>query len=241
MIRGIAFALTLALLALPACGSDQNRVTGSVSVKSGERAEDVSTVNGGIHVEENATVRNVNSVNGSIELESSTSATSLDSINGGISVGENAKIADDISTVNGGVALGKETRVQGGVSAVNGAVALDNGTDVAGKVANVNGRIRLAAAHVGGGLKTETGDIDVGANARVEGGILVKKSRGVNLGKRALPRVVIGPGAVIEGPMKFEREVKLFVSESATIGPVEGAEIVKFSGEKPADGTAGGR
>jgi len=46
-------------------------------------------------------------------------------------------------------------------------------------------------------------------------------------------RVVIGPGAVVKGTLSFQREVKLYVSDRATIGPVEGATVNKFSGEHP--------
>ncbi len=48
-----------------------------------------------------------------------------------------------------------------------------------------------------------------------------------------IPRVVIGPGATVEGTLKFEREVELFVSDSATIGRVEGAKPIRFAGESP--------
>lgn len=207
---------------------------GAVSVKSGERVQDVSTVNGSIHVAENAAVRSAHTVNGAIELEPSATAKSLQSVNGGISVGENARISSNVSTVNGGVALGKAARVAGSISAVNGTVALDRGTEVAGKVASVSGRIHLEAAHVGGGLRTETGDIVLEADSRVEGGILVKGAgAAAGEGPRPLPKVVIGPGAVVEGPMRFEREVKLYVSETARIGPVEGATVMMFAGERP--------
>ena len=52
---------------------------------------------------------------------------------------------------------------------------------------------------------------------------------------RELPArgVVIGPGAVVQGTLKFEREVKLLVSDRAKIGVVEGATAIKFSGEHP--------
>jgi len=69
----------------------------------------------------------------------------------------------------------------------------------------------------------------VGANSKIDGGILVKKQRGFTLTKH-VPRIVIGPGAVVQGKLRFERAVKLYVSDSATIGPVEGATAVKFAG-----------
>ena len=233
MPRGSIFALAMALSVLPAFAAEHEPGSGAVSVKSGEPASDRSTVNGGIRVEENASVRKVNTVNGAIELEPSTTAKSLDSINGGILIGENAQIADHVASVNGGVALGKSARVSGAVSAVNGTVALDDGTEVTGRIASVSGRIHLEAAHVCGGLKTETGDIVVGANSRVEGGILVKKSRQPGEGVEPVPLVVIGPGAIVEGPLRFEREVKLFVSDTAQIGPIEGAVPTMFTGDTP--------
>ena len=36
------------------------------------------------------------------------------------------------------------------------------------------------------------------------------------------------PGAVVAGPLRFEREVDLYVHRSARIGPVTGAEPVIF-------------
>lgn len=45
------------------------------------------------------------------------------------------------------------------------------------------------------------------------------------------PRVVIGPRATVAGVLRFKREVKLLVSESATIGPVIGATPVMVATE----------
>ncbi|HEX5105784.1 MAG TPA: hypothetical protein VFV87_18325, partial [Pirellulaceae bacterium] len=108
---------------------------------------------------------------------------------------------------------------------------------VTGRLGNVNGAIRLDAAHVGGGITTVNGNIDIGANSRVEGGIVMEKSSSsffnFSWGKRSMPRVVIGPGATVDGTLRFEREVELYVSETAKIGPVQGAEPVKFSGNEP--------
>lgn len=53
-----------------------------------------------------------------------------------------------------------------------------------------------------------------------------------NLARRE-PRIVIGPGAVVQGKLKFEHEVELLVSDRAKIGPVEGAKAVMFSGNEP--------
>ena len=56
-----------------------------------------------------------------------------------------------------------------------------------------------------------------------------------NLGAEDVPRIVIGRGSVVGGTLNFERPVKLYVSDKATIGPVQGATAVKYSGERPPD------
>ena len=233
MTRVAVFAILATFVTLSACGNAHNRINGGVSIKSGETAENISTVNGGIHVESNGTVREVETVNGSIDLENGAKADSLETVNGGIMLGAGAHVAHDVETVNGSISLGEQAKVAGDVTAVNGDMSLAKAADVAGEVENVNGRIQLTAAHVGGGIETVGGNIDVGANSRVEGGIVVRKPKGVSVGKKIVPRIVIGPGAVVEGTLKFEREVKLYVSESAKVGAIEGAKAEKFAGDQP--------
>jgi hypothetical protein len=52
-----------------------------------------------------------------------------------------------------------------------------------------------------------------------------------------MPRIVIGPGSRVEGVIHLEREVKLYISESAEVGGVEGVmtldDATRFSGKKP--------
>ncbi len=198
-------------------GGSRQTVNQSVSVQAGEKTGDVSTVNGSVRIANDAAVETAETVNGSITLGANSTAASL-------------------STVNGGITLDKGARVAGKVATVNGSMTLAEGADVTGRLGNVNGHIRLDAAHVGGGITTTNGDIDIGANSRVEGGILVEKQSSpfnFSWGKRNVPRVVIGPGAVVDGTLRFERKVELYVSDTAKIGPVEGAEPVKFSGDEP--------
>jgi len=213
MIRYV-LVFTLAL-AGAACDveSDNERVNGSVNVAAGQPLQDATTVNGAIRVADGAAVKDAETVNGGITIGDNASANSVQAVNGSITIGANARIAADVSCVNGSIVLHK-------------------GADVAGKLANVNGRFELNGAHVGGGIRTVMGDIEVGADSRVEGGITVQKSNGFSISfTKHLPRIVIGPGASVQGPMKFEREVKLYVSDSATIGEVIGAKPIKFSGD----------
>jgi hypothetical protein len=112
-------------------------------------------------------------------------------------------------------------------------VRLGKGANVSGHVSNVNGRFTLDAAHIGGGIETVSGDIEIGADSRVEGGIVVDRQHGwFNWGNRK-PRIVIGPHAIVAGTLEFRREVDLFVSDSATIGKVTGASAQKFFGDHP--------
>ena len=171
-------------------------------------------------------------VNGSIDVAADQKTGEVSTVNGSITIGERA-IVTSVGTVNGRITLGAQAKATR-ISTVNGKLILGSGADVSGQISNVNGDIHLDAAHVGGGIGTVNGDITVGANSRVEGGIHIAKAGGGWFNwNGGTPRVVIGAGAVVQGTLKFEREVKLYVSDRATIGPVEGATAVKFSGDNP--------
>jgi hypothetical protein len=75
---------------------------------------------------------------------------------------------------------------------------------------------------VGGGIETVNGDIRIASGSRVDGGIHVGRNHGSSWGKSRNPSVTIESGAVVNGTLKFEREVDLYVGAGATIGPIEG-------------------
>lgn len=193
--------------------------------------EDVSKVNGSIRVDSGKSVGDVDTVNGSITLSDNTRAREISTVNGSVEIGDGAQLRS-ADTVNGRIALGARVRVEKSVESVNGSLTISDGSDVSGKVANVNGTITLVAAHVGGGIATVNGDIDIGADSRVEGGVIVEKPGWFSSSSR-LPRVVIGPRAVVQGTLDFRRDVELLVSESATIGTVTGATPKRFAGATP--------
>ncbi|HEV2228683.1 MAG TPA: hypothetical protein VGR86_06960 [Steroidobacteraceae bacterium] len=199
-------------------GSGANTVNGSIHVPAGTRSGAVATVNGSIRIDDNATVGSAGTVNGSVALGAHATADTVGTVNGSITLGEGAHVVRDVTTVNG-------------------SMTLKNGADVGGPLSNVNGRIALNEAHVAGGLRTVDGDIDVGGGSHVEGGIIVRHGGGgwFNFGTRK-PRIVIGPGAVVQGDLRFERAVELYVSDSATTGPITGATAVRFAGASPPQG-----
>ena len=174
----------------------------------------------------------VDKVNGSIRIEGNQQAGNLETVNGSIRLGDGVS-ATSVETVNGGAELGADARISGSIETVNGSIVLGNRAEVNGRVENVNGRIALDAAHVGGGIVTVSGDVEIGADSRVEGGLRVDKPSGWFNWKDRKPRIVIGPRAVVDGPLEFRREVELYVSDSARIGTVSGATAQKFSGDHP--------
>ena len=203
-----------------------------LAASAGARGIDVDKVNGSIHIESDQQAGDLSTVNGSIRVDSGGSAQKVSTVNGGIELGDRVGV-DSVETVNGGIELGDGAHVARTVEAVNGHIALARGADVAGKASNVNGRISLDGAHVGGGIETVSGDIDINAGSRVEGGLVVKKQSGWSWGRQKNPRIVIGPNAVVDGTLDFERDVDLYVSDSAKVGTIKGATANKFSGDRP--------
>ena len=217
----LALALVLAAGSVFAHGDDHeiSRVNGGITAEAGQRYGDLDTVNGGIRVRTGATAGDVETVNGGISLETDTHVESVEAVNGGITAGERVQVAQGAETVNGGVRFGFNSRIGGDVATVNGGITLKQ-TEVVGQVHTVNG------------------DITVGARSRIHGGILVEKPHGfgfgIGLGKNRIPRIVIGPNAVVDGELHFEREVELFVHSSARVGPISGATARPWTHTLPA-------
>jgi len=224
---GLLAMLGVVAMAVAACDGVNGDVT---ATESG-----AGTVNGSIHVPAGQHSGAVGTVNGSIRIDDGATVGPARTVNGGIDVGAHAT-ADSVTTVNGHVTLGAGAHVSHEVTSVNGAMDLESGADVGGGLKNVNGQITLKTAHVGGGLTTVGGDIDLSGESRVEGGILVQEPGGWFGGSSSRPRkprIVIGPGAVVQGNLRFEREVELYVSERATVGPITGATAIRFAGDRP--------
>ena len=206
-----ALLLTLALATTPALAQqDVSTVNGSVSADAGQAYGDLETVNGSVSIAAGATVEDASTVNGSI------------------TVGDKAKAAS-LETVNGAIRIGKDVQVRKDVETVNGSIFTDRGTTIGGNVDTVNGAIGLVGTQLAGGIETVNGDITVGIGSHVKGGIKVEKPRGWSMKPRRDPRIIIGPNAVVEGALVFERPVTLYVHTSARIGAVTGATAKPFS------------
>ena len=138
--------------------------------------------------------------------------------------------APDLSKVNGSLTT-EAGKAYGDIDTVNGSISIEEKT-VAQTVETVNGSIGVVASHVGGDVQTVRGDITIGLDSHVSGGVRVEKATGFfNTDRKRPPRIIIGPNAVVEGPLVFERPVTLHVHKSARTGPVTGATAQGFDGD----------
>lgn len=203
--------------AATASAADLSKVLGSVRLEAGQVADDVETVNGSVTIESSARAENVETVNGSITIE-------------------DRAVVESAETVNGDVTIGAGSEVRGNVETVNGDVTLRSGVQVGGAVANVNGDMLLEGATVAKGLETVNADIRIGSGSRVMGGIHVEKNNGGGDGRfgkwrndERNPRITVEPGAVVEGPLRFEREVDLYAAAGVNLPPVQGVEPKRYT------------
>ncbi len=224
------------LLAVPAFGASINK---SIKIGAGEEADGATSVNGSISVGADAVVTgNLKTVNGTIRVDDGAQIGKASTVNGGLRISENVR-AENLSTVNGSVKVGEGVVVDGDVSAVNGRITLERGVTVSEGVGNVNGQMEFSGATVGGDVETVNGDIELADQSVVRGDIIVEKPSGWSWGKekRRKPRIIIGPGSRVEGEIHVEREVELYISDSADVGGVSGEmtmdDAERFSGERP--------
>ncbi|KLD72203.1 hypothetical protein [Xanthomonas pisi] len=193
--------------------------------------EDISKVNGRISAEAGKTYGGLETVNGSIEIGAGAQTKDVETVNGGIKIGDGARTGG-VSTVNGAISLGQKVIVSGGLETVNGSVLVERGSQVSGGVETVNGSIGLVETDLGKGIETVNGDITVGVGSHVHGGIEVTKPNfSFSFKPSRKPRVVIGPKAVVDGPLHFEREVDLYVHRTAKVGAVTGATARSFDSD----------
>lgn len=229
----VVASLASLILALPAQGS----VNKDVRVGDGETAGGAHTVNGSVKIGQNATLTgDIGTVNGSVRVGDGSQIEDAGTVNGSVRLGDNVR-SEDLESVNGGITIGAGSTVDGNVETVNGGVKLGNGGEISGSVENINGDIRFDGATVGGNVSTVNGDVELLEQSVVKGDIIVEKPRGSSWGNNKKPKIVIGPGSRVEGSIKLEREVRLYISETAEVGDVEGemsmADAIRFSGKKP--------
>lgn len=211
----LCLSVLIALSSSAALANDDiNKVNGSITVDAGQTRGDVDTVNGSIRIGDNAAVDEAKTVNGSITVGNNSRANRLETVNGGIRAGTKLTLGEGLETVNGGIFV-------------------DRGGRLGGDVSTVNGSIGLVATELRGGIETVNGDVTVGIDSHVGGGIKYTKPTGNFTFQKRDPIVIIGPNARVDGPLVFERTVKLYVHSSAKTGAIRGATAIAFSGATP--------
>ena len=208
----------------------------SIEIGAGSQSGGQSSVNGSISVGRGAVVTgDLETVNGAIRIDDDAQVEDLQTVNGSIKLGNNV-IADSINGVNGSIRLGTNAMIKGEISVVNGKISSDSGSTIERDVSNVNGELQIIATRIGGDLSTVNGDVLLTERSIVGGDLIVEKPSGWNRPKRT-PRVIIGPGTIVEGEVHLEREVELFIHDSAQVGRVTGVmgmdDAVRFSGDRP--------
>jgi cytoskeletal protein CcmA (bactofilin family) len=159
--------------------------------------------------------------------------------------GEVSLPSDAVETITRDISLAEHAQAES-LESMSGAITLRRDSHVTGNVETDSGAVRVEGAYVGGRIETTSGDIYIGPDSRVDGGILVDRRGligvslgdfrlGIPVGRDTPPRVVIGAQATVAGVLRFKRKVELLVSESATIGPVEGTTPVTFATEQPSN------
>lgn len=218
------FIALLGALVLGGCLS----INSDIEVPDGENAErSLKTVNGSIRIGNGSTVDgSVKTVNGSITAGiDSRIAGSIETVNGKIDL-ERGVRAGSVSTVNGSISVGDAAEIAGAAETVNGQIVVGAEATVERLVSSVNGQIRVEGGTVGG-LENAEGGIVVGPGSRVLGELRIVRQRGSNRDKPLM--VEIHADAEVAGPLRFEREVRLRIHESATVGEIRGAEPEYFS------------
>lgn len=208
----IVTATTLGISGIGQCQDNVESTNKAIEVTREKPAGDVTNVNGSVNLEANAKARDIRTANGAVILASGAQAARITTTNAAISLTGGAFVLGDIITTNG-------------------AVSATSKSDVHGAIHTVHGDVQINDAHVARGIHTTSGNIIIGAGAHVEGGITVDKQE--SFLQWGNPTVIIGPHAVVEGPLEFKQKVDLKVSDSAKIGPVTGASVQIFNGASP--------
>jgi hypothetical protein len=233
---GVVAGLLAIMMAAPACANVNKSITIGDNTETGSE----STVNGSISVGSGTTVKgSLSTVNGTIRIADDSSAGDIETVNGSIRIGDGTAV-EDVESVNGSIRIGERVTVDGEIDVVNGKISLDTGTRVIDGVSNVNGEFQISGTEIGGDLETVNGDVWLMDGSVLQGDLIVEKPGGWGFNgsnRKRKPRIVIGPGSRVVGMIVLEREVELFISETAVVGGVSGEmsldDAIRFSGDRP--------
>ncbi len=226
---GIRVCAVLLCAVVAASAGCNGTVSNDIRVLAGTASSaGAVTVNGNVLVGEHVDVAqgDFRTVNGDIRIGAGAQVDACTSVHGRITVGEGARTGP-LEAVNGDLAVARAALVNGPINLVNGKVRIDHETRVIGNVGTVNGESEIHGSVVGGNVVNYNGAITITEGTEVLGDVIVRDTVGVN-GQR-IPRVVIGPHAVVAGRLVFERPVRLYIHDTATVADAGGFASAKFS------------
>ena len=213
-------SLTLACLALA--------LVQGCSVSVAGDGHNLTGVNGNVSAAAGTSYDNVSSVNGDVRLGRGASASVAKTVNGDIRIEDEARVGE-ATTVNGSVRADRGAQISHDARAVNGSIEILERARVGGDVTTANGSIEVDGGEVNGLITTRNGNIELRSGARVLGGIhVLEDTNSRHWGRSDPPRVDIGENCVVEGTLRFDREVVLKVHPTAKIGQVVGDKVRKL-------------
>lgn len=229
MFSRTILVLSLALV-LGACSA----LADSFSLADGStHDDDISLVNGSIEIGADCRVNGeISNVNGRIQVGNGSRSLDISNVNGIIVLDDGVEVDGDISSVNGEIELGQNSRIAGEVAAVNGRISAAEGVVIEGQLSSVNGHIKLIGARAAS-LVTNNSSIHLDVGTVISGELRVRKNQGISFGADSPPKIVIGRNVEVAGPLTFEREVELYIHESASVGEITGADAIAYSGDEP--------
>jgi len=231
-MRASRSILWLALLAAMPAMAQQNlsHVSNDITTQAGTKYGTLNTVSGDIHVVGGSSAGSLHSVSGDITVDGDATIGKAATTSGNLKMADGVR-AKGLETVSGNLALGRRVEVDGNLASISGDIFVDRGGKLSGDITSVSGNIGLVQTELKGDITFVSSDVTVGVGSHVGGRLKLKKPTFSNLSRP--PRVVIGPGAVVDGPLEFGLPVKLYVHDTARIGPVTGATAVPFSTPAP--------
>lgn len=231
---GFVISVLLGTFLLAGCD-----ITRSISVPDNAHwSHGKGTINGDISIGSGAVVDgDMSTINGDVHAATGAHVGKLTTVNGDISVDHDARTGE-LTDVNGNIQLGQHVAANGNVTTVNGDIQTGNGAHIQGDITDVNGNIALCAVKAEGDLRFVNGTLLIKTGSEIKGSVIAKKPKFDSSDELHEPVMIVGPHAIVDGSITFERPGKLYLSDSAVIHAVNGVTPEKFSGTVPSGVTA---
>ena len=219
----------------------------SVILSPRAMANDISTLGGDIRLANHVQAGDVSSISGNISTAENVTVDEVSSINGNIRIGTGNRIKGDINNATGQTYIDRRTQIQGNLGTAIGAVGIVDST-IHGNItaydsdltvdanSRVQGNIFYCASNPKGFISSLFNRLSTNdKQQRTESAQkAVCAHSTINRKHDAfLPTVIIGKQAIVDGDLTFQRRVRLYVHETAKIGKVNGAEVIRFNSDKP--------